>query len=138
MKKKATLFLLMSIASISMFSQITIGMDESPTDGALLQLKSESVSNGGANANKGLLLPRVEFDVTTSNTGNINNKLKRSLKITDSSVITASVHTGLMVYNVAPNTNVASGAPFADTKVCPGVYIWNGDKWERLMSTQCQ
>ncbi|WP_029906766.1 hypothetical protein [Prevotella sp. 10(H)] len=139
MKIKVTFCILVLFFAPRLFAQVTIGLDESPSKGALLQLKSESVTNGGANAKAGLLLPRVELDPTNSNSGTDASKLVASLKLTLplGTPFDAADHAGLMVYNITTKA-VTSNAPFSQNKICPGVYIWNGSLWERMMSTECK
>lgn len=124
------------------FSQVTIGMDEQPLEGALLQLKTISVTDGSANATQGLLLPRVSFDLTNSATGTAEERLGNSLRLPSSADLTtgdAQKHTGLMVYNTNPATGSLNTTNdlFAETKICPGVYIWDGEKWNRTMFKEC-
>ena len=107
-------FLLVSICfSTNLHAQVTVGSFEVPAPGALLQLKENAnVTDGNANSNKGLLLPRVRL--TTLN------------DISDISGATGqkTEHTGLMVYNTNACLDASGGAD--------GLYIWNGTKWELL------
>ena len=119
-----------------MEAQVTIGLNEEPVSGAILQLKSEEVSGNQPNAVQGLMLPRVSFDVDNSATATTADKLKTSLRLTISENVDAAVHTGLTVYNVETKNTVA-GSPFAESKICPGVYVWDGTQWIRAMSTDC-
>jgi len=98
----------------SAMSQVTIGTIEQPLEGTLLDLKESIVSNGGANSQKGLMLPRVTLTNLTSlspilSGGNENNP---TLKPN---------YTGLIVYNVSTTT------PFVK-----GLYSWDGTKWNLL------
>lgn len=139
MEKKLIIIAILLLTSIMASSQITIGLDEEPMEGALLQLKNKTVTGQDTNSTKGLLLPRVELDPAGSTTGTVADKLVSSLKLVFpvGTVINADYHTGLMVYNMS-TLSVTGGAPFAETKICPGVYVWDGSKWGRLMSKECQ
>ena len=65
MKKSIKIKLLaLSLSFSAVFyatSQVTIGMIDQPLDGTLLDLKESNTSNGGANSQKGLMLPRVSL-----------------------------------------------------------------------------
>jgi len=131
-------FLIFAFAA-SLEAQVTIGLEEAPMEGALLQLKNISVSGQQPNANKGLLLPRVELTATDAVSGSDSQKLLASLKLVlpSGTNIDAEKHAGLTVYNTS-TLGVPTGAPFEENKVCPGVYVWNGQKWTRVMATECQ
>jgi len=138
MKKKLIILSLFLCISLIATSQITIGIDEEPLEGALLQLKSITVTGNNPNSTKGLLLPRVELDPVASVSGTMAQKLVASLKLIlpSGASVDAEQHTGLMVYNIADLT-VTTGAPFAETKICPGVYVWDGTQWIRTMLKEC-
>lgn len=100
-------------------AQVTIGYNEAPVDGALLQLKSSS-NVTGANADKGLMLPRVKL---------LTTQLDESKYIDLSQTIEGATgtwnkktHIGLLVYNVNDN----------GSDICPGPYVWNGNEWNKL------
>lgn len=89
-------------------SQVTFGSTEKTEDGALLQLKNiDNVTDGSANATKGLGLPRVALTDL--------KKLEPCAKTSTE----ASSHVGLMVFNTTP-------------EICPGVFVWDGEKWEKV------
>jgi len=119
-------------------SQVTIGLDKQAVQGALLQLKMQEVSNAASNSQKGLMLPRVSLNSTSSTSGNVNQKLRTSLGLPTTVTTDALVHTGLMIYNVATNNSVSTNAPFGERKICPGVYVWNGSVWMRMMHEECK
>lgn len=102
-------------SSLYISAQVTIGASEAPLGGALLQLKNKP-DRQGANADKGLLLPRVSLK---SKTGDLaaTMGLEEGLYGTD-----ASSHAGLVVYAVDK---------FELTN-CPGVYVWDGQEWQWL------
>lgn len=92
-------------------SQVTIGSDYPPKSGALLDLKEND--NIGANSIKGLLLPRVEL--TANNVLTIATGTGADLE-----------HTGALVFNLKKIEIDAA------TRLCPGVHIWDGSKWQPL------
>jgi hypothetical protein len=99
-------------------AQVTIGLGEAPSSGALLQLKEKEVSDNSANATKGLELPRVEL---------VNkNNLYPMFQANDPSYTGVSKtsedkkHTGLTVYNITTDPNEGFE---------PGIYVWNGQEW---------
>lgn len=103
------------IACIQVYGQVTIGSTESPVQGALLELKNiDGITNGAANANKGLGLPRVRL-TTTRNLSDIAN------------TPSALESVGLMVYNINTVENSE------EHRVCPGIHVWNGTRWESLV-----
>lgn len=124
---KILFLLLLFICSNSTLSaQVTIGIVEEANKGSLLQLKNEEgVTDDAVNANKGLLLPRVNLsekyelfpmflkDPTDPTSGETidywNNKLDYDL-----------MHTGLMVYNMNEDY---------EKDLCLGVNTWDGEKW---------
>lgn len=97
------------------FSQVTIGNSERPEKGALLQLKNiDGVTDGGANANKGLGLPRVALIDRNNLT-----------PLDDSS--NANLYIGAVVYNTTLVENSK------DLRLCPGLHVWDGTKWNPLV-----
>jgi hypothetical protein len=107
---------------LSLFSrlpaQVTIGADEAPAEGALLQLKDLlNVTTGAKNANKGLLMPRVQL---VSSTGldpmfpgaTSNEKIE---------------HAGLIVYNLTEDDNL---------HLKKGIMVWNGEMWNHIKSKE--
>lgn len=100
------------------YGQVTIGMDEKPMNGALLQLKTEKDqdSRGGFNAIKGLALPRVSMTTTTP----AANQLAQS--IGSAGAWDKDLHVGMLVYNV--NECVIGGQR--------GLYVWSGSEWQSL------
>jgi hypothetical protein len=113
--------LLISLVFVVCFSethaQVTIGSDEKPGDGFLLQLKDKAnVQDDALNASKGLGLPRVSLtnlnelypmfsDSDTNYQGTNKDKMKKT-------------HVGLMVYNVSTASSFEEG-----------IYVWDGAKW---------
>lgn len=120
---RVALLLLFFLSIFNIQAQVTVGLDESPVEGALLQLKEiEGVNNGGANSNKGMMLPRVNLLGTTD------------AKIGDPSDPTdftsnKEAHAGLFVYNLYDNTDIEKDI---DKLLCVGPYVWSGTRWDRL------
>lgn len=121
MKRKHNLSLfcfifLISILTIKASAQVTFGNLEEPTKGSLLQLKNiDNITNGNANASKGLLLPRVELT-------NIR-KLYPMFEIGYDESKYNQIHTGLVVYNINETLYDGDGE---------GIYTWDGEKWISL------
>lgn len=102
------------IFSTTLVAQVTIGSTNQPVSGALLDLH-------GAGASKGLGLPRVVLtNLEQLYMG--DNKIEND----DFDGTQHSKHIGLVVYNVGDNPS----CPL----VLPGVYVWNGNRWESLQS----
>ncbi len=104
-------------SSIVAYSQVTIGSALKPTKAALLELKTQEPNEQNITSNVGgLLLSRVALenlktlDPFVQPTSENYEKAKRE-------------NTGLFVYNVTNN----------DTFI-PGLYCWDGDKWNILLS----
>lgn len=122
---KCTLFCTAFFLSSQLKSQVTIGLNEAPISGALLQLKDNSNTTGtDYNANKGMLMPRLSINVLQLPIGSLD--IKNTLTSgTNSSpgIWSPNDHIGLVVYNT--NTNITAG-------ICPGLYVWKGNEWENL------
>lgn len=134
--------LLMGTLTIS--AQVTVGLEEKSVPGVLMQLKTEPETsldtNGNETAQKGLLLPRVFLitDATVYTASDTNDqKLLKSLGL--SGVTTdAQKHIGLLIFNTQEATIHGEAANvFNENKICKGVYVWKGDKWERAMVEGC-
>ncbi|WP_165045153.1 FISUMP domain-containing protein [Dysgonomonas sp. ZJ709] len=96
-------------------AQITIGSTLPPNTGALLDLKEFAPNAQNATSTKGLQLPRVFLTSPTS----LMDVLKGESEIVD-----PLLATGLWIYNV----NETSA-------ICPGVYLWDGSRWNSMMHT---
>lgn len=97
-------------------AQVTIGIDELPAEGALLQLKDIAKAAGDSkNADKGLLIPRVSLVNYTTLEPLIHNASEAKKK----------EHTGLIVYNLTENEYMKSG-----------IMIWNGIEWDNIKSDE--
>ena len=115
--KSFILLLFIVVFPASIFGQVTIGSGGDPEKAALLDIKTQSASVlGGATTNTGgLLLPRVELQSISElapfpviSESNYQDEKKK--------------HKGLMVFNIAevPSQNLEIG-----------VYVWDGDKWNK-------
>lgn len=91
-----------------MHAQVTIGSDNPPHKGSLLDLKQKE--QAGENAKGGLALPRVELRSATELTVGGDESKKKE-------------HKGLVVYNVANTGDLSEGT-----------YCWDGEKWKRMLS----
>jgi len=122
--------LFLFLATSALFSQVTIGMDESPVDGALLQLKEQATNN--TNSTRGLGMPRVYlpdqanlfpmFYVDPTATNPVIDDLYNSTAKKNEQ---DGLHVGLLVYN----TNQC----LDHTGRSIGMHVWDGEKWEPLI-----
>ncbi|MDR1919755.1 MAG: hypothetical protein LBQ65_08945 [Tannerellaceae bacterium] len=113
---KITICLLCCLCLLSKLpAQVTIGIAESPAEGALLQLKDlvNATKPGGENAKKGLLIPRVE----------LVNHLKLDPMFPDASEAKKKEHAGLIVYNLTQKDDLKEG-----------IMVWNGEMWNLIKS----
>lgn len=111
--KKILIFSIFALVVVSIKSQITIGSDLPPAEGALLDLKtSDNFST------KGLAMPRVTL---TALSGDLGKTLGA-----EEGTLDHEKHVGLLVYNVGKNE--VSG----EKRFCPGLHVWNGDAWKPL------
>lgn len=120
--KIVNIFLLLMLTS-NIFAQVTIGSTIPPLKGALLDLKDGTVdpNNLGVTASRGLGLPRVALQAIS---GDLGKSLDSSVNIEGN--LDKDEHIGLVVYNT--NKDESSEA----TRLCPGIHVWNGEKWESL------
>lgn len=103
------------ILPLYLHGQVTIGTREKPAEGALLQLKNiENVTDGTANANKGLIIPRVKLESSNSLKG-----------ISTESNEDPLTYAGLVVFNSNKIDNECALLP-------QGMYVWDGSSWELL------
>lgn len=114
--QKTTLLLsfLFFILYLPIEAQVTIGSDGKANDGSLLDLKENN--NTGANASRGLMLPRVKLVD--------HSKLQPMYSYTEGDVPTEKellIHEGLTVFNIN------QCAPFGF-----GTYVWNGKMWDNI------
>ncbi len=108
-------------------AQVTIGSNEAPIEGALLQMKDTEGATGKVkNSSKGVAFPRVALSQ--------KNKLypmfgeigaEKPAYTADETAIN-NKHAGLVVYNTytSPGTVTDANLIFQE-----GLYVWLGDKW---------
>jgi hypothetical protein len=121
---------LISLTSLQLHAQVTIGTGEEPVKGALLDLKSQLPGTDNVTSETGgLVLARVKLENLNTLEPFINtndpdwiNDVATKIKIN---------HTGLIVYNL---TNDPANAD-ENKRFVPGLYLWNGAKWE-IFTTQ--
>lgn len=111
-----SIFVFITFFSFTTQAQVTIGSNLPPAKGALLDLKQWEGVAGGTTASKGLGIPRVELQSSTSlqpcTDETINNNAKKSV--------------GLVVFNTGSKGGL-----------CPGLYVWTKSKWQRLHKEEC-
>ncbi|MBK5721464.1 hypothetical protein JGH11_11325 [Dysgonomonas sp. Marseille-P4677] len=113
--------------SSPLFSQVSIGATEEPAKGSLLQLKNiENIIGGDANANKGLLLPRINltnkyelYPMFLKDKGNPLSGPDENYSSNKNEL--DKIHTGLVVYNMNEDY---------EKDLCLGINVWDGEKWE--------
>ncbi|MDR1561725.1 MAG: hypothetical protein LBS54_01390 [Dysgonamonadaceae bacterium] len=101
-------------------AQVTVGSTEQSVNGALLQVKTipDAASAGGANADRGLSLPRVALVSDTLLSPMYEVEVAKTL-----SEAVRLAHKGLTVFNVTDNEN---------NNLAPGIYYWDSEKWSPL------
>jgi len=104
-------------STLTLKAQVTIGTQEAPVQGALLQLKTigDAASNGDVNATKGFNFPRVALVK--------QKQLQPMYSASEAINLSSSVklaHKGLVVYNLTddPNENLSVGLNY-----------WDGEQW---------
>jgi len=119
----ATIF----IANVSLaFSQVTIGNNEPPAEGALLQLKTDqNITDGSKNSTKGLGLPRVNLTDINNLYPMFTDNGAGGYKIGSTSYTKADEnkkHIGLWVYNM--------NQCLTEEGYENGLYVWDGEQWQ--------
>lgn len=89
-------------------AQVTIGSQEPPRTGSLLDLNENANTGKNANTQKGLGLPRVSLSSLTTLT--IDSESKKG------------DYVGTMVYNTTTNMNIKEG-----------IYCWMGSTWKQAV-----
>lgn len=112
------IFILVIISSLTnvIRAQVTIGSDTKANTGTILDIKQyddATATDGGRNADKGLIMPRVQL-----------NRLD-NLQDVNLPPSSNESHIGLVVYN----TNECLDYGINDTR---GIYVWDGNKWTRI------
>ncbi|NDV68521.1 FISUMP domain-containing protein [Dysgonomonas sp. 25] len=130
MKKRiltqAIVLLALFTTTINLQAQVTIGSGQQPNAGALLDLKNLA----GGNADKGLALPRVKLTSLTIPAGKTLAQTIDGTEASDS--WDKDEHLGLLVYNMQEMEPTCIANVFYPA-VDPGVFIWDGEKWEPLI-----
>lgn len=123
LKKKIVIILVSYIFSFSVMAQVTIGSNEKPVEGSILQLKNVT-GNGSITATKGLLLPRVAltdlnrlYPMFENDPDYVNGVTTNERNLE---------HIGLVVYNL--------GCQMTGE----GFYVWSGNKWIAILPKQIQ
>ena len=119
MKSHLTLIVFLFFVS-ALNAQITIGSANNPKPGSLLDLKMDD--NLGVNSTKGLLLPRVELKNIRTQTD-----LGRTMGATTDNTLDPIEHAGLVVYNTGKLETSE------EERFCPGIHVWDGEKWFPLV-----
>jgi uncharacterized protein (TIGR02145 family) len=123
--KKIILACTISIMCCAAYGQVTIGTDEEPIDGTLLQLKNiQAVSGGNVNATKGMNLPRVKLVNLKPVAATGANSLPASIGSPQSESWDLATHTGLVVYNIYRCP--AGRTIYNET----GPQVWDGSRWQ--------
>ncbi|MDR2955081.1 MAG: fibrobacter succinogenes major paralogous domain-containing protein [Prevotella sp.] len=119
MTKRLCLFLVFSsLISVKAKAQVTIGIDEAPVHGALLQLKNlaDASSSDNINSTKGLGMPRMV----------LTNRYDLTNVLDNPSSTEEEDHIGLVVYQTGHQNSDEFGI------FCPGLYVWNGEEWTEM------
>ncbi len=131
MIKKLFLAAICSLATLSLSAQVTIGSGEVPIRAALLDLKDQNPTGENVTSQTGgLVLPRVKLTNRKTLDPFIDSDTDTEWKDAILGKKLKGAHTGLMVYNVSVSD---PGEDNEDLIFEPGVYIWNGDQWNRSM-----
>lgn len=112
MKTICILSLLIGISfTISAIAQVTVGSEESPEKGALLDIKTQKSDDNNVTSDKGsIVLPRI----------GLTNLSKLYPVLGDNAPMERK---GMIVYNV--NTDV-------EANIHPGIYEWTGTQWMNI------
>jgi hypothetical protein len=99
------------MSAINISAQVTIGALEPPHAAAILDLSQKETLA----PSRGLLMPRVELKLDLT-----------AFQLPTTGADTPEKATGMVVYNLAENKFV-----------CPGLYVWDGSNWNRLLGEAC-
>lgn len=115
------LITIMSSFALMVNAQVTIGNNEKPSKGVLLEIKDiNNVLDGSTNATKGLCIPRVKLT-------DLNNLFPMYEDdglgdyVGASKLIEDRKHTGLIVYNINKEILI--------NPIPEGLYVWTGSNW---------
>ncbi len=107
-------------------AQVTIGLDENPVEGAILQLKEiTGITDSTLNAYRGLALPRVTLSDKNALypmflTDPANPGSSPITGYTNDKAAIDKSHTGLVVYNLVEDESL---------DLYTGINVWNGTQW---------
>ena len=118
-RQRLWLLCLLVAGTFSLHAQVTIGSEQEPNKGALLDLKMEDITT------KGLALPRVELKDPKALTMG-DNVIADGPTQSGASTVWKD-HTGLVVFNIGGNA--LCGIP-------TGLYVWDGGEWTPLWQAQ--
>jgi hypothetical protein len=105
------------LLATNLHAQVTIGSENEPAKGALLELKTHANYADSTTTEKGgLLLPRVKLVEEYNLQPFINTTLTHADSIE---------HIGLTVYNVSSSNGFT-----------PGIYYWDGSKWKKSAASE--
>jgi hypothetical protein len=126
------LFMIIALTSNNRcYAQVTIGVDENPSKGSLLQLKDQSgVTDGNLpNASKGFSLPRVALSVRDKLYPMFGTDGSPSSDYTGNEIGNVDKeHVGMLVYNTYESPIGAE----PNKTFGKGIYIWTGERWENI------
>lgn len=107
-----------------LYGQVTIGVAEKPTSGALLQLKDGTVDANSplVNARAGLGMPRVSLNSLKPEKGKLGESIGNQPSV---NAWDEDEHIGLLVYNSRFDECDA-------TPIAMGLYVWSGSEWLNL------
>lgn len=112
--KHIILIILLIFQSAIVYSQVTVGSNVPPAEGAILDLKQQASDVNYITATKGgLVLPRVKLVNTTTLLPFIEATVPDYNKHKE-------LHQGLIVYNITSD---------AAQNLQPGIYQWDGSNW---------
>ena len=134
MRNRLLLFTFAILFAFRLFAQVTIGTDEPPENGALLEMKEKQAENPAENdptslenSEKGMLCPKVSLKAWNKLTplygGMDNGSGIWSDESTEKEKLTA---TGMLVYNINPHAE----------NIAVGFCYWNGKEWISFQKVQ--
>jgi len=123
---KATINILIISAALflstgAVWSQVTVGSGQKPVRGAILDIKSQAPDNSNVTSlHGGIVMPRLKLK-------NIAG-LEPIIASGDPDLVSLKrSHTGLIVYNLTD-----------DDVFSPGLYVWDGSRWEAVVTVAAQ
>lgn len=127
-KLTKTIFMLATaILWLPLQAQVTIGSDEEPVEGALLQLKdTKGVTTNASNSTKGVVFPRVALSQKDRLYPMFGTTLAEDPLYTANLAAYNARHAGLIVYNTYTSPVSVTNANLIFQE---GLYVWLGDRW---------